>query len=975
MISTFMGFEIAKSAITSSRLALDVTAHNIANANTEGYTRQRADLASANPFTTPSMQALAFPGQIGQGVTVSQITRIKMDFFDARFQQENQKFARYESLYQNLQQVELLINEPSDNGIRSVLDRFWQGLEDVSNDPETPATRRVVIENGVSLSNSFAQTYEELQGLKENINTEIFQRVDEVNRIVEEVSSLNQKITSIKNVNNNPNDLLDKRDKLLDDLSELVNIATVYKGTEDELVVSVNGRPIIQGQHYNKLVAVENRDNEDMVDVRWEKDYIPQSSNKDILTVFANSSAINQSHTINVKQTARKSMIEGNIYLPYEEKNLNYIGNTEQTKRFTGDGATEEFYINNEYMSDNMTVSVNGMAYTKVNDPNELALNPNSYFADKATGSIVFDAPVAAGDDIIVGIKSEFTPGHFEINGKKIYVDPSSDTLNDIIDYINDSGSGVKAKLYENRIILESANSGLDNQIKLNSGNSNFLRKMGLVNGLEGTTEFVEKEVPLNFATVPPGTYTIGLNGKNLNIKVDPLSGDSLQNIADNINKSDAGVKAIIQEQTNGNFRLILEGTDGDYNFTIDDKGDGTILSALGIFYGNELPNLGTPPYGKMIMGNMVSDECVEDIYKRGIGLGINSQFEIEDSNGNIATIDINSTNDSLALMVEEINNQLVFSGVDGKAEIIKDAEGKSRLYIESVTGGEIAIRDNSGNILENLGVSEGTYNGMGPKSFYGRNAIFNYDGADTEWSSNRVEGLIPDVEFTIRGTGQANIDIRKVLSGGKLKGLLESRDEVVKSYMNELDELAYSIMHGINSEHFKGFGSDNKSQRSFFDSYSGTIDGYPQKGAALSMGVKRNLQLDVTQLAAAARDNENNGANGLPISSGVGSGKNALNMANLKFAMTMDSGTATFNEFFNQTVSEIGTQANEVRRINDNQTLLIEKLENVRQQVSGVSLDEEMTNMVKFQHTYNAAAKIISTMDSMLNTIINLIR
>ncbi|MBN2853543.1 MAG: hypothetical protein JXQ23_12475, partial [Clostridia bacterium] len=415
-------------------------------------------------------------------------------------------------------------------------------------------------------------------------------------------------------------------------------------------------------------------------------------------------------------------------------------------------------------------------------------------------------------------------------------------------------------------------------------------------------------------------------------------------------------------------------GTDGDYNFEIDDKGDGTILSALGIFYGNELPSPGNPPYGKVTMGNMVSDESVEDIYERGLGLGLNSQFEIEDSNGNIATVDIDNTNDSLALMVDEINNQLIFSGVDGKAEIIKDAEGKSRLYISSVTGGELAIRDNSGNILENLGVSEGTYNGMGPKSFYARNAVFNYDGADTEWSSNKVAGLIPDVEFTIRGTGQANIDIRKVLSGGKLKGLLESRDEVVNSYMKELDELAYNIMDNINSVHFTGFGSDYKSQRGFFDSFSGIIDGYPEKGAALSMGVKRDLQLDVTKLAAAARDEENDSSDGLPISAGVGSGKNALNMADLKFAMTMDNGTATFNEYFNQTVSEVGTQANEVRRINDNQTLLIEKLENVRQQVSGVSLDEEMTNMVKFQHTYNAAAKIISTMDSMLNTIINLI-
>jgi flagellar hook-associated protein 1 FlgK len=205
------------------------------------------------------------------------------------------------------------------------------------------------------------------------------------------------------------------------------------------------------------------------------------------------------------------------------------------------------------------------------------------------------------------------------------------------------------------------------------------------------------------------------------------------------------------------------------------------------------------------------------------------------------------------------------------------------------------------------------------------------------------------------------------------LKGLLESRDEIVGGYLDKLDKLAYTFMKKINDLHFEGFGSDGKSQRIFFDVYNGVIDGYPEKFAARSIRVNRELQLDVTKLAAAQADPYNTSPEGLPVSEGVGSGENALNMAKLKFDLTMENGTSTFNEYFNQIISDIGTKANEASRVQQNQELLLQKLENVRQQVSGVSLDEEMTNMVKFQHAYNASARVISTINQMLDTVISL--
>ncbi len=882
-ISTFMGLEVGKRALSVSRVGLDVTAHNIANANTEGYTRQRAEQIASSAYAAPSMFASAYPGQIGTGVEIFQIQRIKLDFFDNRIQHETQQHNRYKNLYQNLQQVELLLNEPSDNGIRSVMDKFWQSMMDLSNDPETPATRRVVIENGIALSNSFSQMTDEMTTLRDNLNTEIIHRVGETNRLVEEIAELNKKIASIKNMNDNPNDLLDRRDLLLGKLSELINIESTYKGTDDELVVSVNGRPIIQGQYYNKLVAIENRDNEDMVDVRWEKDYTPLSSNENILTVFANSSASNQSHTVNVFQLARKHIVNGTKDLTHIERPLNFVENNQN-----------------------------------------------------------------------------ITTGFFEVNGTKIYVDAQKDSLKDVVDYINASSSGVIAKINENRVELIATNSGEDSTIVLKSGTSNFLSEMGLTSSYESGGQYIEKN------------QALGLNGTfSLNGQLITISGsDTLENVADIINKANIDVHALIRETDSGTYRLVIESNNGNYNYTLDDMGSG-ILSGAGGFdfnFGDSIP-----AGGEVTNGFAVSHTQVDDIYKRGLTLGVNSSFELEDSSGNIVTINIDDSNDSLALIAEEIENQINLAGADLKVEIVKDAEGKSRLFFQSTDGNPMAIRDVSGNIIDNLGITTGTYNQQGPVSFDPENAIFNFNGVNTVYQSNRIEGLIPDITFNIRSAGQANIEVRKTLSGGMLKGLLESRDEVVSKYMRDLDKLAYNFMSEVNQAHFEGFGLDGKSQRAFFDIYTGNIDGYPDIGASRSMKVDRNVQLNVNILAAAARDPFNTAANGLPISEGTGSGNNALLMSNLKFKHTMSEGTATFNQFFNEIISDIGTKANEASRIVNNQELLLMKLENVREQTSGVSLDEEMTNMIKFQHAYNAAARIINTVDQMIQTVISL--
>ncbi|MGM0607892.1 MAG: flagellar hook-associated protein FlgK [Candidatus Muiribacteriota bacterium] len=889
-ISTFMGLETGKRAIMTSRNTLDVTAHNIANANTDGYTRQRAELVATSAFAAPGMPGIASAGQIGTGVETHQIKRIKMDFFDKRVQNETQRHAKHSNVYQNLSQVELLLNEPSENGLRSTMDKFWQSTMDLSNDPESPAARQVVVETGIALSNSFSQMYEEMTTLRNNLDEEIIARVGETNRLVEEIGGLNEKIAGVKNIGKNPNDLLDRRDLLLDNLAELVNIDTTYKGVDDELVVSVNGKPIIQGSHYSKLEAVENRDNEDLVDVRWEKDFVPLSSDSDIVTVFANSSVRNQSHTIDVKDMARSHILKGPNRLAYSERSLNNIEN-----------------------------------------------NP------------------------------EITTGYFEVNDKKIWIDADEDNLLDVVSYINESQAGVVAEIDDNRLVFNAADSGEDNTVVLKSGTSNFLREMGMTNSFESQNSYFEKNVGLGLN----GSFS--LDGAEITV----ATTDTLEDIVENINKEDTDARAYIEETNQGTYKMVLESDNGNYNFTIDDTDDlltGTTDNEFGFDFGDEFA--GFESGQGIINGYLMSDNEVQDQFEKGLARNQDSEFELEVNSGSV-TINIDQDRDSLALIAEDINGQIASAGPpvedEISAEIVQDAENNFRLLFKAADGEEIGINNISGNILENLGLREGTYNQKGPVSYDAQTALYNFNGIDRNSQSNRVEDIVPGVNVVLRGEGQANVEVRQTLNGGKLKGLLESRDEVVSKYMRDIDELAYSLMKEVNDVHYTGFGTDGKSQRSFFEIYNGAVDGYPEIASARSMRVNDEIQNNVNALAAAGRDTENTNHKGLPVSEGIGSGENALRISDLKFKQTMLNETATFNEYFNHVIADIGTKAHESSRVVDNQEVLLSRLEDMRQQVSGVSLDEEMSNMVRFQHAYNAGARVISTMDKMLETVISL--
>lgn len=143
MRSTFGGLEIARRSLSSQQTALHVTGHNIANANSPGYTRQSATLRATSPYTVPGMNRPHGAGQVGTGVEVGVIRRLGDQFIQAEMTKEARNTGYWNSRQHILRQVEVALMEPSDSGVQTAFKQYWESLQELHKSPESQAVRSV----------------------------------------------------------------------------------------------------------------------------------------------------------------------------------------------------------------------------------------------------------------------------------------------------------------------------------------------------------------------------------------------------------------------------------------------------------------------------------------------------------------------------------------------------------------------------------------------------------------------------------------------------------------------------------------------------------------------------------------------------------------------------------------------------------------------------------------------------------------
>jgi flagellar hook-associated protein 1 FlgK len=234
MSGLFATFNVAKRGMSAQQKAIDVTTHNISNANTEGYSRQRATMETSKPFGMPTMNNAMGPGQLGTGVQISSIVRIRDTFLDYQVRTENGTKGLYEGREQFLTEIESIMNEPSDTGVSSLIGKVFDSWQELSKHPESSNARTVVVQQSKALTDELNNTHKQLLNLKDNTQEVIKQNVVDINNMLNQINELNQQVISVKVGGNEPNDLMDKRDLLVDQLSAKFGITIDKKNLAGE---------------------------------------------------------------------------------------------------------------------------------------------------------------------------------------------------------------------------------------------------------------------------------------------------------------------------------------------------------------------------------------------------------------------------------------------------------------------------------------------------------------------------------------------------------------------------------------------------------------------------------------------------------------------------------------------------------------------------------------------------------------------
>lgn len=295
-----------------------------------------------------------------------------------------------------------------------------------------------------------------------------------------------------------------------------------------------------------------------------------------------------------------------------------------------------------------------------------------------------------------------------------------------------------------------------------------------------------------------------------------------------------------------------------------------------------------------------------------------------DDVNGRIGELN------QMASQISDINRKIAFMEVDGNtANDLRDRRDyliDQLSYKVDVT----QIEESTGSVRVFIGAME--YVGSG-----------HYTPLGTETEATQTTTV---QQIVWQGTGT-----RVGQVGGELASLIEARDVVVPDYINRLDTLVYQLVTEVNAIHRAGYGSADQTGINFFN---------PNGLTAATIDLSQEVKNGLANIAASST----------PAS--PGNNEIALSIAQLKSAQVLENGSATMSEFYYSLIGLIGTQAGQAKDTKDNYDLVLEQLEFSRQSIQGVSLDEEMANMIRAQHAYDAAAKVITFIDHAIGTIVN---
>ncbi len=225
--------EIGKQGMLLTQFGVQITGKNVSNVNTEGYSRQRVDV---NPILPEILSGFS----MGSAINGDTLRRIREDFVDRQYWSQTSLASRYTSEEALLEQIEGVLPSSNDTGLGIILDEFWSAWNDLANDPESSVTRTIVRDRARTLADNFNRVYREFVSFQSTISDEINTKISEINNLTGQIAELN-KVSAGDNL-----DLEDQRDRLIDRLSQLINVTVQREG--NSVLISSSGTMLVTGR-------------------------------------------------------------------------------------------------------------------------------------------------------------------------------------------------------------------------------------------------------------------------------------------------------------------------------------------------------------------------------------------------------------------------------------------------------------------------------------------------------------------------------------------------------------------------------------------------------------------------------------------------------------------------------------------------------------------------------------------------------
>lgn len=451
----FATLNTAMLGMYTQQAAISVVSNNVANANTPGYTRESPVIVSTPPISMNTLTQTGEPVSFGTGSEVTGIERIRNSFLDLQYRQSNASMNFWNEVNTQFQYIQQLFNMPASSGSEGLSDyynNFWSAAQQLATNPSNVANQEGLVQSAQALIGNVQSIYSTLQQTQSNYTSQIQTNVASINSILEQISNLNVEINESSNGGTAPNALLDKRDLLLDNLSNLTDY-TVTNMSGNQIGINIGGTNVLSGQTYTPLTvqAVNGKPNASFVN------------------------ADNSPVTFSQGQMGAVFNLRDKI-IPQYETQLNSFALDLASKVNT---VLEQSYDQNGNLGQplfNIT--------TTAGQPTSLYSITGSY---PPSGTAL--DPTQPIDKI--NKLTNLTPFTLNINGATINVNPSVDTLNSIVSKINDTNVGVSASLSPrgnltlsatgsmNFDLMRTTSEGTTNPINISDYNAGFLSDLG----------------------------------------------------------------------------------------------------------------------------------------------------------------------------------------------------------------------------------------------------------------------------------------------------------------------------------------------------------------------------------------------------------------------------------------------------------------------------------------------------------------